>query len=152
MCIRDSDRPADGVFVAQDFRVRLELTGKGASARKLSDGRFALRAGKHEIVVYPAESEFAGQDTVWKHEQKEDAAVIEGVCYSGPSKKFDFSLPIEMKLGFGIQLRQSADESKTKLPTLQSKPGKVIARWDVEPVGKSNISEMIIAVPNGKSR
>ena len=151
---RTLDRPADGVFVAQDLRVRLELTGKGASARKLSDGRFALRAGKHEIVVYPAESEFAGQDIAWKHEQKEDAAAVEGVCYSGASKKFDFSLPIEMKLGFGIQLRQTGDESKAKLPTLQPKPGKVIARWDVEPVAdsKSDKSEMIIAVPNGKSR
>ena len=151
---RTLDRPTDGIFEAQDLRVRLELTGKGVSVQKIAGGRFVLRAGKHEIVVYPAESMFSGQDIVWKYEQNKNVAVVQGVCYSGKSKKFDFSVPIEMKLGFGLQIGPSEGEpdEKAKLPTLHPKPGKVIARWDVEPIGESNISELTIAVPDSKSQ
>ena len=147
---RTLDRPADGIFDARDLRVRLELTGKGVSARTIADGSFTLSAGEHEIVVCPADSEFAGRELVWKIENGEGVAAVEGICYTGESKKIDFSQPIEMKLGFGFELRQSGDDTKLALPTLQSRPGKVIARWSVAPAGKAKTEELTIAVPNGK--
>ena len=146
---RTLDRPADGIFHAQDLRVRLELTGKKVSARANADGSFSLRAGEHEIAVCPADSEFAGQALVWKIDNGQDVAAVEGICYSGESRKIDFSQPIEMKLGFGFELRRSGGETKLALPTLQSKPGKTIARWDVAPAGEAKTEELTIAVPNG---
>jgi len=132
--------------------VRLELAGKDVLARKISGGRFALRAGGHEVIVCPAESEFIGQGIVWDLENAEGSAAVEGICYRGPAKKFDFSQPIEMKLGFGFELRQSGDSkgvAKLALPTLETRPGKVIARWEVAPAEEARIEKLTVAAPNG---
>jgi len=147
---RTLDRPADGIFQAQDLRVRLELTGNGVSARSIGDEVFALRAGEHEIVICPADSEFAGQNLVWKIENGDGVAAVEGICYAGESKKIDFSQPIDVKLGFGFELRRLGDDTKLALPTLQTRPGKVIARWEVSPAGEAKTEKLAIAVPNGQ--
>ena len=147
---RTLDRPVDGFFQAEDLRVRLELTGNGVSARSTGDGIFALRAGAHEIIVCPADSEFAGRELIWKIKNGEGVAAVEGICYAGESKKIDFSQPIDVKLGFGFELRRSGDDTKLALPTLQSRPGKVIARWEVAPAGEAKIAKLAIAVPNGQ--
>lgn len=147
---RTLDRPADGIFSAKDLRVRVELTGKGVSAEKISGDRFALVAGKHAMLVCPAASEFNGRNVKWTHVNADGACAIEGVCYSGVAKKFDFSRPLEMKLGFGIELGSSSSVSKSQLPKLQPQPGKVIARWNVAPDSLATTKELTIAVPNGQ--
>ena len=146
---RTLDRPADGIFYAHDLRVRLELTGKGVSAQKTDGGTFSLRAGEHEIAICPADSEFADQKLEWKIDDDDRVVAVEGICYAGEPKRFNFSQLIEMKLGFGLELRQLKDGAKLPLPTLQSRPGKVIARWDVAPTSEAKKDKLTIAVPNG---
>ena len=147
---RTLDRPEDGRFEAKDLRVRLELTGKGVSVEEMTNGRYRLRAGGHEIVVYPADSTFENQDVIWTTQTGTDEVAVEGICYSGPVRQFDFSKLLDVKLGFGIELRENGADSKTKLPTLLSRPGKVVARWDVAREGRTDNEQMTIAVPNGE--
>ena len=151
---RSLDRPKDGQFAARDLRIRLELIGSGVSAQELSGGRFTLQAGNHEIVVCPAKSEFAGQGIDWILKNEAGVAAVEGICYAGELKKFDFSQPLDIKLGVGIELRQTGDnastevESTTELPHLLVRPGKVVARWNVTPDREASTAKLSIAVPN----
>lgn len=46
------DRPADGRFSAQDFRLRFELVGKGVTLERLDQQRWGLRAGRYQAVVH----------------------------------------------------------------------------------------------------
>jgi len=151
---RTLDRPADGVFKAKDLRLRLELNGTGVSAHKLPDGKFALRAGNHEMIIYPVESEFAGKAVDWVVKNQKGTAAIEAVCYSGESKDFNFSKPLDVKVAVGIELRStqatSETESATHQPSLLTRPGKVIARWNTGLDPRATAAALSIAVPNGQ--
>ena len=85
----------------------------------------------------------------WKIDDDDRVVAVEGICYAGEPKRFNFSQLIEMKLGFGLELRQLKDGAKLPLLTLQSRPGKVIARWDVAPTSEAKKDKLTIAVPNG---
>lgn len=151
---RTLDRPADGVFQAKDLRLRLELNGTGVSAHKLADGKFALRAGNHEMIVYPAESDFAGKAVDWVVKNEPGTAAIEAVCYSGESKDFNFSKPLDVKVAVGIELRSthaaSGPESAIAQPNLLTRQGKVIAHWNTGLNSKATAASLSIAVPNGQ--
>lgn len=146
---RTLDRPADGLFEARDLRVRLELVGKGVTARKIFGERFALRAGNHEVAVFPvpsAQSQFAGERLSWTSDNRDGAALVEGICYSGTTRKFDFNELLDVQIGFGMELQTIGAESSRRLPSLERQPGKVIASWQ----GRDRRSAPLlkIAVPN----
>ena len=116
---RTLDRTPDGKFEAEDFRLRLELEGSKVSAVKRTGGRFALRAGDREVVIFPARSSFLGQPVVWKCSNKPNLAVVEGICYSGNAKKFDFSQLLDVQLAACLLYTSPSprDKRQSRMPS-----------------------------------
>lgn len=84
------DRPRDGVFHAGRFALRYELDGTGAEAVPLGEGTFELRAGARRAVVHTAEGSWGAWPVRWAVGEEEGCAYVEGVCYEGPERAFDF--------------------------------------------------------------
>jgi hypothetical protein len=58
------DRPRDGVFHAEDFRLRYELAGPAATAGEVGDGGFALTAGDTRAIVHAVPGKFGPYDVL----------------------------------------------------------------------------------------
>ena len=130
---RTLDRPDDGRFDATDLRLRFELRGAGVRAEELGDGRFALVAGDRRVVVHTVASRFAGEEVRWQlgsvMDGDEDYVHIDGVCYEGEARTFDFSMPVEMTLAAGIELLGGDETVSTARPTIDSMGGATAAAW-----------------------
>ena len=130
---RTLDRPADGLFEAKDFRLRLELDGQGISCEKLSEGRFALSAGDKRIDVFAANSSFLGQPVKWQCSEYEDGVSVEAICYSGEKRSFDFNELVKMQLAAAIELREIDDSEQTAdvaSPIFVGSPNRDEVRWE----------------------
>jgi len=127
---RTLDRPADGVFQVRDLRVRFELRGVGATAKPLGEGRYELAAGGHRIVIHTAPGHFVGNEIVWKI--GEDGRSLEGICYNGARRSFDFSSRLDVTLCAGIELLRSDEVIADHTPQLtQHAAGSVAATWEI---------------------
>ena len=130
---RTLDRPVDGKFEASDFRLRLELDGRGVSVIKRAKGFFALSAGDKEIVVFPAESSFLGQPVKWECSKCKNGACVEAICYFGDKRVFDFNELIKMQLAAAIKLQEIDSTNQTinfESPTFKSSPDRDEVRWE----------------------
>lgn len=97
------DRPEAGIFHAEDLRVRYELRGEDVSAKSLGEGRFELAAGKRRAILHTASGRFAERDVSWQVGRDEDRVFLDGVCYSGPGRDFDFrDLTAEIFVGLEL--------------------------------------------------
>ena len=124
------DRPADGVFQARDFRVRFELRGVGATAKPLDGGRFELAADGHRIVIHTMSGHFVDGDVLW--EIGEDGRSLEGICYRGERRSFDFSSRLDVALCVGVELLQSDEAVADHAPRLTNpQAGGVAATWAI---------------------
>jgi hypothetical protein len=127
---RTLDRSADGVFQAGDLRVRFELRGVGATAKPLGEGRYELAAGGHRIVIHTAPGYFVGNDIEWRI--GEDGRSLEGICYNGERRSFDFSRRLDVALSVGIELLRSDETIADHTPQLaQHATGGVAATWEI---------------------
>ncbi|NLX99670.1 MAG: hypothetical protein GXY83_26540 [Rhodopirellula sp.] len=98
------DRPADGLFSASDFRLQLELVGRGVKLDQMDQDRWGLRAGQYRAVVHALPGRFAGQAVVWQAGEDLDRVFVDAVCYQGPSRSFDFKVLPEVVLAAGIEI------------------------------------------------
>lgn len=135
---RSLDRPADGVFQTQEFRLRYEINGKSVTAKEISNNRFSLTAGDHHVVISPAlQSHFNGQPLRWEfgHDEEEECAYVEAICYSGERTAFNFNNPIEMQIAVGVALESPASiggNAKISLPEFEHEDGVTTAVWQTE--------------------
>jgi hypothetical protein len=84
------DRPANGIFSAEDFRLRYELQAEGASVKELYDERFLLQAGERMAAVHCHAGRFDGQEVRWEAGVADGRAFVDAVCYQGVRRDFDF--------------------------------------------------------------
>lgn len=115
------DRPADGIFTAEDFRVRYELRGEGAAAEQVDANRFELTAGDRRVVVHTLPGRFAGCDVRWVCDTQGDVAVVDGICYQGDPRQFDFGTLDDVALVAAIELLD-AGQSGVEPPVLMEAP------------------------------
>ncbi len=128
------DRPKDGVFQAKDFRVRYQLAGSGASVRKLNQQTFELAAGKRRVVVHVLPGQFDGRDVRWECGGEEGVAWVDGMCYQGEPKDFDFKTFDDVKLAVAAELLdRDAAES-------------VAPEWSEDAVATWNVGESTLRV------
>jgi len=113
------DRPADGVFTAQDFRVRYELAGKGADAMPLGHGRYALAAGGRRAVVHTMPGRFGPYEVRWACGKEGEAAVVDGICYSEARLPFDLARLGKVVLGAGLEILGAGDAPAEAQPTIE---------------------------------
>ena len=70
-------------------------------------------------MIHALPGRFAGQDVVWQLGQDRDRVFLDGVCYHGEEKAFDFSKPLDVVLAAGVELlagRRSAVRACRKSP------------------------------------
>ncbi|MHB8898057.1 MAG: hypothetical protein ACYC6Y_04865, partial [Thermoguttaceae bacterium] len=98
------DRPKDGIFQAQDFRVRYQLAAPDAAATRLDDCTFQLAGGGRRVIVYVLPGRFDGRDVAWECSTEDGLAMVDGVCYRGEAKGFDFKSLEDVKVAVAIEL------------------------------------------------
>jgi hypothetical protein len=113
------DKPPDGVFPAEDFRVRYELTGRGAKVWPLGDGRFELVAGPRRAVVHPMAGRFGPFEVAWTASTAEGVAFVDGVCYHGPRTPFDLARLGKVILAAGLELIGAQEPPAAAGPSLE---------------------------------
>ena len=102
------DRPLTGHFLAQDFRLRYELTGEGVSVCQVDRNQFALAAGGHRAVVVGVPGVFGAHEIRWEAAQEEGCAFVDAICYAGPQKEFNFKSMDPVILASGLELQDDA--------------------------------------------
>ncbi|MCX7045988.1 MAG: hypothetical protein NTX50_10955 [Candidatus Sumerlaeota bacterium] len=153
------DRPKDGIFTAKDFRLRYQLAGRGVSAVRLSDNRFALVAGGWRAVIHVLPGAFDGKPAPWelgsagrdprdsrdRRDLKEsgddaktaknpddsgDIVFLDAVCYQGPERSFDFRSLGETYLAAGLELIGRDAPPSAESPRLtHPAPERVAVDW-----------------------
>ena len=126
------DRPQDGVFRAADFRVRYELGGAGVGGEDLGGGKFALVAGEHRVVIHTLPGRIGEHHVVWEFGRDDGSAYVDGVCYRGAAKPFDFRRGPDVMLAAGIELLSSNEAPAKQSPTLTAgEIGRKTAQWRI---------------------
>ncbi len=125
------DRPEGGIFTASDFRVRYELSGRGVAVEEGGGGRFALSAGGHRVVLHTLPGRFDGEEIRWQSGRSGDSVFVDGVCYAGPPRDFDFATLPEVVLAAGIELIADDEAPAAARPLLFEDEGRVEATWEV---------------------
>jgi hypothetical protein len=113
------DRPADGVFTAQDFRARYELTGQGAEAMPLGHGRFALAAGGRRAVIHTMPGRFGPYEVKWACGKEGDAVFVDGICYSEARLPLDLARLGKVILGAGLEMLGTNDAATEVPPSIE---------------------------------
>lgn len=128
------DRPADGAFAADDFRLRYEVRGRDAAARALADRRFELAAADRRVVVHVVPGRFDGRDVTWTLGRDADRVFLDAVCYHGETRRFDFRRGPETVLAAAAELLRPDEPPTATGPTLAQTPsGTVKATWNAGP-------------------
>lgn len=100
------DKPADGCFPAEDFRLRFELSGQGASVISRGVHTAVLKAGDREIVVELLGGDFSGVPPGFELEEEENRVCSDVVCYHGPRRVFAFPELSQCRIETKITLRK----------------------------------------------
>jgi hypothetical protein len=131
------DRPAeDGVFTAEDMRVRFALTGVGAKSSGLGAGRVALIAGDYRAVIHTTGGRFGPHTIHWEFGQDEGegqtCAFVDGICYQGRERVFRFSELGDVVAATGVELlRVGQEPSASRIQTASYGPDAVKVTWPV---------------------
>lgn len=125
------DRPENGVFQAKDFRVRYQLAGRNPAATKLDEQTFELAAGNRRAVVHVLPGRFDGRDVVWECGVKDGLAVVDGICYGGDPKDFDFKTFDDVRLAVAIELLGEGEPPAAQPIWLEDKSTTNAAQWCV---------------------
>jgi hypothetical protein len=126
------DRPADGVFTAEDFRVRYELSGAGAAAQVLGGGRFVLAAGPRRAVIHTMPGRFGPYEVKWSAGKEDDRAFVDGVCYHESRLPFDLARLGKVILAAGLELLTPHESVAPSPPKLEEHTEQSISvTWDL---------------------
>lgn len=110
------DKPKDGCFEASDFRVRFEIAAKDVSGEGSDDGTFILKSQTHSAVIHPMPWVFDKETVKWELTEEEGKIALDGICYSGNPKKFNFAEIGEVVIAAGLELIESGGEAAKSYP------------------------------------
>ena len=113
------DRPDDGVFVAEDLRVRYELVAEGASVRQVAEECFEMTAGEYRAMVHPAAGLFVDRAVRWVCGEDEGKAYVDGIYYHGEPKGFDLSAVSRVQVGAALEVLAPGEVAIASPPTWQ---------------------------------
>jgi len=127
------DRPDDGVFRAEDFRVRYELIGTDVAVEDLGSGRYEFRAGDTiKAVVHTTPSRFDGNAVAWEAGMEEGNAIVDGICYHGPERAFKLTDISDMAIVLGLEVLPAEDAPTNQGPTYEVEDSRAVnASWPV---------------------
>lgn len=123
------DKPSDGLFHAQDLRVRYELTGTGVSGQQLDDATYELRAGDWRAVIHTAPAQYDGQPVRWRLDQSDGQVTLDAILYSGDTLPLMLSDRATFKLAVGLELLPLDRPIYPESPILKTTADQVQALW-----------------------
>jgi hypothetical protein len=125
------DHPADGVFPAEDFRLRYELAGGGVRAVQLAADRFELAAGDHRAIIHAPPGRFGAHAVRWECGQEDGRAFVDAVCYHGPRTGFPVAEICPVQVVGGLELLAPGQAPAPESVHLQAgaDPGAFTAAW-----------------------
>lgn len=129
------DRPADGAFAAEDFRIRYELTGAGVTAGALAEGRHELAAGSRRAVIHTPPGRFGPHAVVWELGRSDGRVWLDGVCYRGPRRSFDPAALGGVAIVAGLEVLRAGEAPRTDGPHIVPDGAKFTARWPLDSAG-----------------
>ena len=129
------DHPAvDGLFDAEDFRVRCEVVSCAAQVNDLGDGRFELRADPWRAVIHTAPGVFGNSEVSWTSGRSEEddgrRVFVDGICYNGPRREFQFAELEKIVIAFGIELLHVEEEPSGEPVRVEEFNGALAASWN----------------------
>jgi hypothetical protein len=133
------DRPGEeGVFVAEDLRVRYVLTGHGVSGAGLGVGRVELSAGDVRAVVHTTGGRFGPHAVQWQlgqdGEGDEASTYLDGICYQGRKREFRFNELGDVVVAAGLELLVAGEEpSSARIRTAAQGRDRLRVTWPVVP-------------------
>ncbi len=126
------DTPEDGVFEATDLTLQFRLQGKGVICEQVSESCFILRAGGWRAAIHITESFFDGLAVQWNLVQETDVAIVEGVCYRGEKRSFDFK-NLSSRIVTGVEILSKEESVSEANITLEENGNENIkAVWETE--------------------
>ncbi len=125
------DRPKDGMFTANDLRLRISLVAQGALVENVGAG-WALRAGQRSAVVHPvATCCFDGVPACWETGMAPGSAHVDLVLHRGAGRQLHPSSLGPVLAAFGMEISQHARAIVP--PSCNVESGAVRLAWqDVE--------------------
>jgi hypothetical protein len=112
------DRPKDQQFRVSDLRLRLELTGPGATARPLGDDRYELAAGPRRVVVRVAtpSQPLLGSPVRWEvgTAATGDSVWLDAIVYAGPETALVLRDPTPVVAAYGIELLHASETASER--------------------------------------
>jgi hypothetical protein len=124
------DSPDDGVFPAEDLRLRYQVEGPDVQARQLDEHRYELKSGDWRAVMTTSSGQFDGEPIEWKTGEEDGLAYVEAVCHTGAKKNFDFQDLAAVEVAAGVELL-SAQAEPTHTPLeVTSEESEVTATWN----------------------
>jgi len=129
------DHPAvDGLFDAEDFRVRCEVVSYAAQFNDLGDGRFELRADPWRAIIHTAPGVFGDREIPWEpgQSEKDDGRhiFVDGICYHGHRREFQFAELEKIVIALGIELLHAEEGPSGEPVRVEESSGTLAASWN----------------------
>jgi hypothetical protein len=101
------DRPSDGRFAARALRLRLELHAADGRVEDLGDGRYALLAGGHRLLVHGLPGALGTDAVAWASGSDHGLHWVEARIALDPERRLDPVAAAPLHLACGIEVLPS---------------------------------------------
>jgi len=112
----------------------------GAVARPLGPDRFELHTGGFRAVIHAVSSNFGTHTVTWEINQAEGRACVDGICYRGTRKRFNFAELESITIVAGLELLpvgKAPVNVAPKMSTIQANWAQ--ATWSLGHGGRSGV-------------
>lgn len=113
------DCPPDGVFQAEDFRLRYHLLAPEAQATRLGPLQFELTAAPCRAVVQALPGRFGPYPVQWTCGSDGTSAYVDAICYQGPRRGFKPAELGEVVLACAMELLHGPAPAAAIAPMLE---------------------------------
>lgn len=115
------DCPPDGVFEAEDFRLRYHLLAPEARVTHVGVDRFELAADPWKAVIHPTPDCAFGPHAVrWEFACDATGAFVDAICYQGPRRGFRPADLGPLRLAVGMELLARHEPGTSAAPQIET--------------------------------
>jgi hypothetical protein len=115
------DCPPDGVFHAEDFRLRYHLLSSNARVMRVGPERFELADDPWKAVIHAMpDCAFGSNEVRWEAGSDSSGAFVDAICYQGPRRGFRPADLGQVRLAVGMELLASHEVGTSAAPQIET--------------------------------